>query len=145
MAPLGRVRRIEDEDAMDELSDISPTWRATVRESSNRARAFDPSDLERRRPVEGDHVTLFAIPEICYWTRQGASTIRRWIASGKISADSITRPGGRIFMTGDQLARLISSWAGQPSQPTATEPKPRRRVRRHDPHKPPARGRSASS
>jgi hypothetical protein len=98
----------------------------------------------RRRPLEGDQVTLFAIPEICYWTRQGASTVRRWIASGKISADNITRPGGRIFMTGDQLARLIASWAGQPSQLTATEPKPRRRTRRHDPHKPLAGGRPAS-
>ena len=67
---------------------------------------LEPSDLERRRPVEGDHVTLFAIPEICYWTRQGASTIRRWIATGKIGEESITRPGGKIYMTGDQLATL---------------------------------------
>jgi hypothetical protein len=101
---------------------------------------LDPSDLERRRPEVGDHVTLFAIPEICYWTRQGASTIRRWIASGKIGAESITRPGGKIFMTGDQLARLIASWAGQPAT-TDSKPPPRRRVRRHDPHKPPAAGR----
>jgi hypothetical protein len=105
----------------------------------------DPSDLEGRRPDVCDHVTLFAIPEICYWTRQGASTIRRWIASGKIGVESITRPGGKILMTGDQLARLIASWAGQPAASTEAKPPPRRRVRRHDPHKPPAAGRRQSA
>jgi hypothetical protein len=108
---------------------------------------LDSSDFERRRPVEGDHVTLFTIPEICYWTRQGASTIRRWIASGKIGGESITRPGGRIFMTGDQLARLIASWSGQAGRDAVaeTKPSPRRRVRRQDPHLPQALGRRRSA
>jgi hypothetical protein len=106
----------------------------------------EPSDLERGRPVIGDHVTLFAMPEICYWTRQGASTIRRWIASGKIGADCITRPGGKILMTGDQLAGLIASWAGRPAASTeANYPPPRRRIRRHDPNKPPSGGRRQSA
>jgi hypothetical protein len=87
---------------------------------------LEPFDLKRGRPVVGDHATLFVMPEICYWTRQGASTIRRWIASGKIGAGSITRPGGKILMTGDQLAGLIASWAGQPAAATEAIPPPRR-------------------
>ena len=64
--------------------------------------------------------------------------VREGMIGGKISADNITRPGGKIFMTGDQLARLIASWSGQPAPSTEAKPAPRRRVRRHDPHKPPA-------
>ncbi|WP_117214940.1 helix-turn-helix domain-containing protein [Allorhizocola rhizosphaerae] len=105
---------------------------------------IDREYLPGRRPVAGDHLTLFTIDEIAYWTRQGESTIRRWINNGKIRPEFLTRPGGRILMTGDQLISLIASWRGvQPKG--ADDPQPRRRrVVRLDPHKPVRRNASLS-
>jgi hypothetical protein len=76
---------------------------------------------------------LFGIAEIARWTRHGESTIRRWISTGKIPSRYLTRPGGKIFMSGDQLARLIRSWQ---ETDAVTEPPPARRttrIKRHDP------------
>ncbi|WP_373320677.1 helix-turn-helix domain-containing protein [Rhizocola hellebori] len=77
-------------------------------------------------------MTLFDIAEIARWTRHGESTIRRWISTGKIPSRFLTRPGGRIFMSGDQLAGLIRSWQ---DTETVAEPPPRRttRIKRRDP------------
>lgn len=88
--------------------------------------------VEERSPVAGDFVTLFDISETARWTRHGESTIRRWISTGKIPSRFLTRPGGKIFMSGDQLAGLIRSW--QEAEAVA-EPPPRRttRIKRRDP------------
>ena len=93
--------------------------------------------MEGRRPVDGDFLTLFDIGAIARWTRHGESTIRRWIACGKIPDRFLTRPGGRIFMSGDQLARLIRSWQERQADasvvPEQGAYRRTSRVRRQDP------------
>jgi hypothetical protein len=96
----------------------------------------DSDYLPGRRPTAGDHLTLFTISEIAYWTRQGESTIRRWINNGKIPPEFLTRPGGRILMTGDQLVSLIASWRGAESKAAEDTQPRRRRVMRLDPNRP---------
>jgi hypothetical protein len=91
--------------------------------------------VEDRRPVVGDFLTLFDIGEIAQWTRHGESTIRRWIGNGKIPGCYLTRPGGKIFMSGDQLARLIKSWQEAEVEPPAPARRTTR-IRRRDPAAP---------
>lgn len=91
--------------------------------------------LPDRRPMAGDNLTLFTVGEIAYWTRQGESTIRRWINNGKIGPEFLTRPGGRILMTGDQLISLIASWRGVEAEVAEPLQPKRRRVVRVDPYR----------
>jgi hypothetical protein len=68
------------------------------------------SENLRDASVVGDFLILFDVAEIAQWTRHGQSTIRRWIACRRIPGCYLNRPGGKISMSGDQLARLIKSW-----------------------------------
>lgn len=49
--------------------------------------------------------------EVAARLRAGYSTIRAWIASGKIPPDAYIRPGRRYLFKADAIARLEGLWA----------------------------------
>jgi len=53
-------------------------------------------------------VQLYTFGEAAPYLRLGESTLRRLISRGKIPRQFVTRIGGKLFMTGDQILRVIA-------------------------------------
>jgi hypothetical protein len=60
------------------------------------------------KPVPGDHVTLYTLPEAAVHLRMSEATIRRLERTGEAPRELFTWLAGRVYMTGDQIVRLIA-------------------------------------
>jgi hypothetical protein len=91
--------------------------------------ATDQAGRTPPRPQLGDHVTLYTLAEAARILRVSVHTLRRMEAAG--DTDLFTWIAKRIFMTGDQICRLIANGQTTPApvaRPArrARAPKPRR-------------------
>lgn len=51
---------------------------------------------------------LYTFGEAAPYLRLGESTLRRLVSRGIVARHFVTRIGGKLFMTGDQILRLIA-------------------------------------
>ena len=72
------------------------------------------------RPTPGDHLTFYTYDQASPWLRMAPVTIRRHVRTGAIPREFITKlPGrkGRVYLTGDQIVRLLAYFASDRTPP----------------------------
>src|SRR5215470_13524163 len=80
-------------------------------------------------PVAGDTLTRYGLPEAAAWLGVAPNTLRSLINTGQLPRRFVSRLGGKVWMTGDQLASAIAYTVQTDDQP-APAPAARRRRKR---------------
>jgi hypothetical protein len=98
-----------------------------VDQSTNSAGTPAPRREPNGPPVAGDHLTRYPLPEAAPWLGIAPNTLRSLINTGRLPRRFVSRLGGKVWMTGDQLAAAIA-YTVQSDEPAA--PAARRRRKR---------------
>ena len=84
--------------------------RATVEDSAPPPEPLADNDHGFREPLPAPEIgslVLYNMAEAAPHLRSGESTLRRLVGQGDIPRQYVTRIGGKLFMTGDQIMRYI--------------------------------------